>query len=94
MTRASGRLLAGRIWTMTRLPQLREEILRLPENERAELARDLIRSLDGEADPAAAKKWADEIERRARAVLDSTAEVIDGPEALARVRTRLLARKK
>jgi putative addiction module component (TIGR02574 family) len=79
---------------MTRLPQLREEMLRLPENERAELVRDLIRSLDGEADPEAAKKWADEIERRARTVLDGTAELVDGREALARVRARLVDRTK
>jgi len=79
---------------MATLPHLREQVLSLPENERAELARDLIRSLDAEADPDAARKWADEIERRARAVLDGTAELVDGNEALARVRAGLLDRTK
>lgn len=79
---------------MATLPQLREQVLSLPDNEQAELARDLIRSLSGDADPDAAKKWADEIERRARTVLAGTAELVDGKEALARTRTRLLDRKK
>jgi putative addiction module component (TIGR02574 family) len=79
---------------MATLPSLREQVLNLPENERAELVRDLIRSLDGEADPEAAKKWAEEIERRARSVLDGTAELVDGSEALARVRARLRNRTK
>ena len=79
---------------MATLPHLREQALSLPENERAELARDLIRSLDGVADPHATKEWAGEIVRRARAVLDGTAEPVDGHEALARARARLLDRKK
>lgn len=92
--RTRERGLAGKLESMATLPDLREQALSLPENERAELARDLIRSLDGEADPDAAKKWADEIQRRAHAVLDGTAELVDGHEALARVRARLLDRKK
>jgi hypothetical protein len=50
--------------------------------------------LDAAPGPDAARKWADEIERRARAVLDGTAELVDGNEVLARVRARLLDRKK
>jgi putative addiction module component (TIGR02574 family) len=40
------------------------DILRLPPEERARLAIELIRSLDGQADPDAAQAWEAEIERR------------------------------
>ena len=73
---------------------LREQVLNLPEQERAELAHDLIKSLDGAPDADAAEKWAQVIERRAREVLDGTAEVVDGNEAVSRVRNRLVERKK
>lgn len=79
---------------MSTLPQLREQVLGLSERERAELALDLIRSLDGEPDSDAARKWAAEIERRAREVLDGTAKLVDGDQALARARARLLDRRK
>ncbi len=68
---------------------IREQVLALSEQERAELARDLILSLDGEADPDATKKWAEVIERRAREVLDGTAELVDGKTAIDRARARL-----
>lgn len=47
------------------------EALALPANERAQVAADLIASLDEEQDDAAAvqAEWATEIERRARQVL-------------------------
>ena len=79
---------------MSTLPQLREQVLGLSERERAELALDLIRSLDGEPDPSAARKWAAEIERRAREVLDGTGKLVDGDQALARARARLVDRRK
>lgn len=37
----------------------------------------------------ATQKWAEVIERRALAVLDGTAELVDGKAALERVRSRL-----
>jgi hypothetical protein len=40
------------------------EILRLPAEQRAKLALELIRSLDDEGDADAAAAWDDEIERR------------------------------
>jgi hypothetical protein len=39
------------------LDRLRSEVLNLPDAERAELARELVRSLDGPADADAAKEW-------------------------------------
>lgn len=66
------------------------ELLKLPTQERARVARVLLDSLDGEdAAPDAEQKRLDEIVRRARAVRDGTAELVDGPEALRRVRARL-----
>ncbi|MBK8232426.1 MAG: addiction module protein [Candidatus Eisenbacteria bacterium] len=40
------------------------DALRLPIPERAELAAELLASLDGEADPDVEAAWADEIQRR------------------------------
>jgi hypothetical protein len=73
---------------------IREQALALSEKERAELARDLIRSLDGEPKPDATQKWAEVVERRARQVLDGTAELVDGKTALDRARARLQDRSK
>lgn len=41
----------------------------LPVTERAELAADLLASLDGDPDPEVEAAWAREIERRAREAL-------------------------
>jgi len=49
--------------------KLLHEALGLPREERAELAAELIASLDGPADPDAEQAWAAEIERRAARVL-------------------------
>jgi hypothetical protein len=44
------------------------EALRLDEKARAELAAELLASLDGPADPGAETEWAKEIERRVAAI--------------------------
>jgi putative addiction module component (TIGR02574 family) len=56
-----------------------EEAKRLPENERADLAAELLATLDGERDSDVETEWAREIERRARRVLrgDSAGEPWD-----------------
>jgi putative addiction module component (TIGR02574 family) len=52
--------------------------LALPASERAKLARALISSLDDEvSDPDVATEWRAEIERRAREVLEGSAELRD-----------------
>ena len=68
------------------------EILRLPAEERAKLALELIRSLDGErdADPAAA--WDEEIERRGAEVEAGAAETMSLDEYRAHLRARRAAR--
>ena len=68
------------------------EILRLPAEQRAKLALELIRSLDDESDADAAAAWDEEIERRAAEVEAGTAETITIEEYRAHVRARRAAR--
>ena len=52
-----------------RARKLLEDALGLPISERAELAADLLASLDGEPEAEVERAWAAEIERRAREAL-------------------------
>ena len=69
-----------------------KEILRLPAEERARLALELLRSLDGEPDPDASAAWDAEIERRGAEVDGGTAETMTLDEYRAHVRARRAAR--
>ncbi len=68
------------------------EILRLPVQERAKLALELIRSLDGDPDNSATEAWDAEIERRAAEVEAGTAETMTLDEYRAHLRQRRAAR--
>jgi len=68
------------------------EILRLPPEERARLALELIRSLDTEAEPGVADAWDAEIARRGAEVDAGTAETMTLDEYRAHVRQRRVAR--
>jgi putative addiction module component (TIGR02574 family) len=68
------------------------EILRLPVDQRAKLALELIRSLDDEGDADATTAWDDEIERRAAEVEAGTAETMTLDEYRAHVRARRAVR--
>lgn len=68
------------------------DILRLPAEERARLAVELIRSLDGKPDPDAAEAWDAEVERRGSEVDAGTAETMSLDEYRAHVRQRRAAR--
>jgi putative addiction module component (TIGR02574 family) len=73
--------------------ELRSNVLRLPAEDRAAIARDLIASLDaGDADPNAESLWATEIERRARDVADSRVALVDADEVHAEAARRLRTR--
>lgn len=75
---------------MARTEEHIAELLKLPVDERARVARLLLDSLDeGTPDPDAEQKRVDELVRRARAVRDGTAELVDGDEARRRVLARL-----
>jgi putative addiction module component (TIGR02574 family) len=68
------------------------EILRLPAEERAKLALELLRSLDSEPEPGAAEAWDVEIDRRGAEVVAGTADTITLDEYRAHVRRRRAAR--
>ncbi len=51
---------------LSKIKEIKEEALRLPSHERAQLAEHLISSLDEEEDLEAEKLWIEEAERRYR----------------------------
>jgi putative addiction module component (TIGR02574 family) len=73
--------------------KLKKEALALPLNERAALAKDLLLSLDESAEAGAEEAWAEEIGRRAQAVADGTATLVDWADAEKRITARLKARR-
>ena len=68
------------------------EILRLPPQERARLALELIRSLDTEAEAGASEAWDAEIARRGAEVDAGVAETVTVDEYRAHVQRRRAAR--
>jgi len=70
--------------------ELRRLALELPEADRAELASDLVASLDGPADTNVTEAWDKEILRRLAEIDAGTAEFIDADELMRRLRQRLL----
>ena len=68
------------------------EILRLSANERARLALELIRSLDGEPEAGAAQAWDVEIKRRSAEIDRDAADTMTLAEYRAHVRQRRAAR--
>jgi putative addiction module component (TIGR02574 family) len=72
---------------------LRQEALALPVDERAALAKDLLLSLDGDAEAGAEQAWVDEIDRRAQAVANGTATLVTWDDAEQRITDRLKARR-
>lgn len=69
--------------------RLRNEALNLPQADRAELARQLVQSLDGPADANAASEWDAEILRRLEQVNSGNAGIVDRAEFARRMRERL-----
>ena len=68
--------------------ELRRQALGLPEAERAELAWDLVASLDGPADSDVTEAWDKEILKRLAEIDAGTAELIDRDELTRRLRQR------
>ena len=73
--------------------ELRDAALNLPLQERADLARELLESLDGSSDADVDEAWAKAIERRVREVRDGSVHLIDGDEVHDAIRSRLAARR-
>lgn len=71
------------------LDKVRSEALNLPEAERAELAYNLVASLDAPADADAQQAWDSEIMRRLSEIDAGTAKLIDRKELSRRLRDRM-----
>ena len=71
------------------LEKLRSEALLLPELERAELAHELVKSLDAPADADALEAWEKELLRRLAEVDAGTAKLVDREEFRRRMRARI-----
>ena len=74
--------------------QVLQQALRLSQRERAALVAELLRTLDDEGDEGLTQEeweeaWSAEIDRRVREIREGKAELIDGDEALERVRAGL-----
>ncbi|OGI43853.1 MAG: addiction module component CHP02574 family protein [Candidatus Muproteobacteria bacterium RIFCSPHIGHO2_01_FULL_65_16] len=71
------------------LEKLRSEALNLSETERAELAYNLVVSLDGSPDADVEKAWDTEILRRLSEIDAGTANLVDRKELRRRMRARM-----
>lgn len=69
---------------------VRVDALALPELERAALARDLVASLDGPADPDVAAAWDIELCRRINEIEGGKAQLLDVDVVLERAREQLM----
>ena len=72
--------------------ELLQQALRLPVQERAKLAVELIASVDGEADANAEAAWAKEIERRAENVLSGRSSGEPWEDVKARIERDILGK--
>ncbi len=68
------------------------EVLALPEEDRAFLARQLIASLDETVEPDAETQWNEVIDRRSREMPEGKVDARTEEEMLRDIRTRLHAR--
>ncbi|WP_290652173.1 addiction module protein [Aquisalimonas sp.] len=71
------------------LDNVREDAMALPLDDRAELARELLASLDGPADPDIQRAWDVELCRRINKLRSGEATLLDPEDVLARARQRL-----
>jgi putative addiction module component (TIGR02574 family) len=69
-----------------------EDVLSLPEDQRAELAVRLLQSLDRESDPDTEEAWVTEIERRCAAVDAGEITLSDWHDVRRRIEKELLAK--
>ena len=97
MPAGSNRLLAGgplrKIETMTKAAEaLLADALRLSPEVRAQLAAELLASLDGPADPDAEAAWAAEIERRVDAIEAGTVALEPWEDVRRRIEKDILGR--
>jgi putative addiction module component (TIGR02574 family) len=83
----------GNITAMTKAAEaVLAEALRLDVDARAELAAEILASLDGPADPDAEAAWATEIQRRVAAIESGTARLEPWDEVKRRIERDILGR--
>ena len=71
-------------------PELHDELLKLPADERQALADELYDSLDDEPlDPAWERAWSDEIARRVQQIADGNVQLVDADDMHAELRDEL-----
>ena len=75
--------------TAESLQRLRSQILALSEAERAELAHDLLQSLDAPRDDGTEEAWDREITRRIAEIDSGQAELVDRAEFRRRIGAQL-----
>jgi putative addiction module component (TIGR02574 family) len=73
--------------------RLKREALALSIDERAALAKDLLLSLDEGAEAGAEAAWVEELDRRAQAIANGTATLVDWTDVEKRISARLKARR-
>jgi putative addiction module component (TIGR02574 family) len=73
----------------TALTELKKRAAQLGDNERAELALALIRSLDGEPDADVDEAWRTEVARRIGQIERGDVQLIPGDEVFTRLRRKL-----
>lgn len=64
------------------------QLATLPANDRAEIAYQLLHSLDGEADPGWEDAWADELDRRTAMIQNGQAVEEPAAEVVAALRKK------
>ena len=74
---------------MRSLEQLTEELLSLPNSQRALLAEKLVASLEFDIDPEIQTAWSTEAQKRKEAIINGSVDTIPGDEALASIRKLL-----
>jgi putative addiction module component (TIGR02574 family) len=68
--------------------RVRQEVLQLPESDRAELARFLIESLDDSEDPDVEAAWDAELRRRVERVEQGKSRLRPAHQVLAEIRDK------
>ena len=82
----------AKLHVMSDVPTLLDQVLRLPERDRAEIAARLLESLDPDAQDDVDEAWAVEIERRCAAVDAGTLATSDWKEVRSRIEREIFGR--
>ena len=79
----------GTVMPSTGLKRALDLALELPASERAELAQDVLASLDGDADSDCAQAWETEIAGRLEKLETGQSKLVEAKDAVRRIDDRL-----